>query len=405
MAAPGVVDLRSQTTMPGASRAASHRDLVTQMQGYLAREGMLGVKEPEGPTSTPVGHEPARTDTAAHEIPIDGEAQRDANGQFTKPTPPSHTTDGEEPSPTVAAPVTAVVDDPSGYARTLADLAGYFEVEPEQLTDTIEIEGHDGQPVSLTSVIAGYKEQPQAARYATERAGLEEHFRAQGAEQQTAHDAAIMENLKLSAILNERLGSALPSEERLRQLQVEDPSGYKQVMLNYYEGKDALTQAQAKIQDQMDSRTQKRETDHTAWLQREQAKCLEIFPELKDKETSRKVGLELRDFLSGVGLTDKDMSQLEDHRYLVLARMAFEGSKMKTKGREAIEQARERGLPIPKQRPSQRNPQRNATDDANQEFNELVGAMKNLSGTAQRRDNLKLAEQAMLVEMSNGRSQ
>jgi len=151
-------------------------------------------------------------------------------------------------------------------------------------------------------------------RLAEERKAFEAEAQATRAARQQHHDRlTALENV-LSSVVQE------PDWDTLRR---EDPASFPDTFAAWQIHKqklDGLRQEREQLEQKMraDADTQFKE-----YVKAEKAKLLEAIPDWKDSEKAKQDRAAIRDYANSIGFSDDDLSNVADHRALVVLRKAM----------------------------------------------------------------------------------
>ena len=157
------------------------------------------------------------------------------------------------------------------------------------------------------------------------------HKTAELAEQKRGHEA---EQQKLQEQWRQRFDSIQGLEDRLselvggsadlqRILDEEGTEAYTRAKIQHDVRQEALTHAKGERDKANQEAAQKQHGQIQAYLQGEQAKLAQSFPELSHPEKGPKIRTDMRTYLGGQGFSDGDIGGLIDHRMVLVVRDAM----------------------------------------------------------------------------------
>jgi hypothetical protein len=251
---------------------------------------------------------------------------------------------------------------------TLDSLADFFEVEPEEVLQNLEVEGLEGEMVSIGDALDGWRE---SERIFEDRAtSLEADHRTLLSSTQEASN----QHLQRVAILTKSLIDRIQVEysgERMAAARMENPEHYADLV----DGKNA---AEKLINDSigvMDQEGDKREAQSSADLHKIMAKqndlLLKARPEWKNPDTLNSALKAGTKYMLGNGWAQSDIDSIQDHRVLLMVDDAVKGARLR-RGSDGklVDKLRRRGLKQPtkglkaRSRRDQPNPKNRARDKA-----------------------------------------
>ena len=210
------------------------------------------------------------------------------------------------------------------------------EEQPEEALYTVRVDGEDVE-VTLDELSKGYSRQQDYTKKTQEIAEYRKHYeeaigiygdeiaQTQATRKQYVDALANMVQMEYGALQE----YANIDWERLK---VEDQDQYLLKRDEYREAESRMQQTQSQIQREQAAQQQEQEVQFKNVLQDEYTKLSNIIPQWKNEDFRRKVSSELRDFAIAKGFSEEEVSQLVDHRsiLILLEAKAFEdGQKSK----------------------------------------------------------------------------
>lgn len=198
------------------------------------------------------------------------------------------------------------------------------EAQPRKVP--VKIDGKDVE-VDEAELIKGYQRHADYTRKTQEVADQRKAFEARQAEINAAREQEV-------AHLNQTLGwiqSKLPQEPKYDQA---DPIGYVEAKARYDAELAEFRQAVVAVQTRQAELAKQQEQSLKAQIQAESAKLIEAIPEWKDEAKAKDDRKAVSDYLIGAGYSTDDLSNLSDHRAVVIARKAMLYDKLQSQKAE-----------------------------------------------------------------------
>ena len=204
------------------------------------------------------------------------------------------------------------------------------EVEDEDETEstvyTVKVNGQDVE-VSEDELIKGYSRQQD---YTQKTQQLAEYKRqmdaaAQGMQQEIA------QTQQMRAQYVDALSTAIDTNyAHLQQyanvdwetLKSQDKEEYLTKRDEYRQAQEGIQELQAKAQQAQQHQEREMQMQHQQVLQEEHAKMVSILPEWNNPDTQRAIAKSLSEFALGKGYTQEELSQLVDHRSILVLMQA-----------------------------------------------------------------------------------
>lgn len=250
------------------------------------------------------------------------------------------------------------------------------ESEPEEAQEeqkfTIKVDGKEIE-VTLDELKNGYQRQ---ADYTKKTMEVSEAKKAADAEiQQAMQERAEYAN-KLGYYA-QSLQAALQEQQQTNwaDLLENDPVEYLKQQRTYQDRQAALYQAQQEQQSLYQLQQQEQLNAYTNYLNNEQQQLIAKLPAWKDAEKAKAEKAEIKNFLKEQGFSDQDISQVADHRHVLLVRQAMNFAKLLKNAPDATKKVEK--APVKVERPG--NSDANPLDGRNK-------AMQRLSKTGRVED-------------------
>jgi len=204
------------------------------------------------------------------------------------------------------------------------------EVEDEDETEstvyTVKVNGQDVE-VSEDELIKGYSRQQD---YTQKTQQLAEYKRqmdaaAQGMQQEIA------QTQQMRAQYVDALSTAIDTNyAHLQQyanvdwetLKSQDREEYLTKRDDYRQAQEGIQELQAKAQQAQQQQQQEMQVQHQQMLQEEHSKMVSILPEWNDPDTQRAIAKTISEFALTKGYTQEELSQLVDHRSILVLMQA-----------------------------------------------------------------------------------
>jgi hypothetical protein len=254
---------------------------------------------------------PVEVDEPQHQETEPAASQRGADGKFQK-------ADGQKEAGTEEEP-----------SETGEEDEDYLELETED-PDTKE---KKAERYKVSEVFEGFRKSKELAaelESAKKAAPMPEHY-------ETALEETVGERTKYIEALQ---SWAMYNQPRMPSRDLVNPASPNYNPELYYQQAQAFdeTQAnQAKVKEEID-RVQKLNTEQqsklmNSRLMREQAKVMEVWPELKDKAVAQKVAADLEKMY---GVDSETLKSVTDHRFYALAKDALAHRAAQIAKKEAV---------------------------------------------------------------------
>lgn len=245
-------------------------------------------------------------------------------------------------------PAGADESDPGEPAEESEEQEGLSEPDEESdTTVTMELDGKEVE-IPLTELRDGYLRQQD---YTKKTQALAEERKAFSAEhaQTRATRVAYAERLSVVESALTEMAPPQPDWDRLRQ---EDPAEFAAQWAEHQRMRDDLQAVRAERSRLAAAEQEDQATALQEHLAGESQKLLVAFPDWSDAAKAAEGLRGLREYASGMGFTGEDLSNVHDHRLIVLLDKAAKYDALTTKGRD---QVREKRTSAPVLRPGTRN--------------------------------------------------
>lgn len=201
------------------------------------------------------------------------------------------------------------------------------EEEKEPSSYVVKVDGQDIE-VSLDELIKGYSRQSDYTKKTQEIA--EQRKEAQALIEQAQHEMYQTQQFRqqyidaASAVVQQQYGKLndLVNNTDWERLKVEDREEYLTKKSEVSDLQYSLQAEQERIQSAMEQAQYEQNEAQRKIAVQERQKLEAIIPEWKNQEFRQKIGKELTEFAVSQGFTKEEMSQLTDHRSLLILMQA-----------------------------------------------------------------------------------
>jgi len=200
------------------------------------------------------------------------------------------------------------------------------EDESESTVYTVKVNGQDVE-VSEQELINGYSRQQD---YTQKTQQLAEYKRQMDvAAQQMQQEVAQTQQMRAQYV--DALATAIDTNySSLQQyanvdwetLKSQDREEYLTKRDEYRQAQEGIQELQAKAQQAQHQQDQEMQAQHHQVLREEHAKMVSILPEWNDPNTQKAIAKTLSEFALGKGYTQEELSQLVDHRSILVLMQA-----------------------------------------------------------------------------------
>ena len=200
------------------------------------------------------------------------------------------------------------------------------EDEPESTVYTVKVNGQDVE-VSEDELIKGYSRQQD---YTQKTQQLAEYKRQiDGAAQQMQQEVAQTQQVRAQYV--DALATAIEGNyTHLQQfanvdwekLKTEDREEYLTKRDDYRQAQEQIEQLKSQAGQAQQQQQQEMQVQHQQVLQEEHAKMVSILPEWSDPDTQRAIAKTISEFALSKGYSQEELSQLVDHRSILVLMQA-----------------------------------------------------------------------------------
>lgn len=213
------------------------------------------------------------------------------------------------------------------------------DAEDDQPRYTLEVDGEEIE-VTLDEMRNGYLRQADYTRKTQAVAETRKEIEQAQAEaaQRREEYATRLEQVREAL---DSMGPAARTAEQWDKLRQQNPTEFAAEWADYQRHKEELAAVEAEQARVGEEAKAEQQEQMQAILAKEQERLLEAVPEWQDKEVAAKEKADLKQYLGETyGYSDQDLSQVYDHRLLVMARKARMYDALEEKGRPQIEEKR-----------------------------------------------------------------
>lgn len=259
---------------------------------------------------------------------------------------------------------------------SLEAIAEYFEVEPDEVLENLQVEAGDGSQVSIREALQRWHEAEDG--FESRVISMQEEFtKARNQVEQQATEAAQRLG-QLTVAMVQRMKRDY-SDDRMRQIREEDPDRYIQMIEERQALEADIEKAINAVGEVADRQQAQSQEEIRSLLQREHAALLKAKPAYRDKKVYSKAMREGVEYLKSIGFEDQDINSIMDHRMLLVISDAVEASKLrKSTDSKRIEALQRKGLKKPA--PGLRRQSRSGVENPNRKAKAAARAKLRKSG-------------------------
>lgn len=208
--------------------------------------------------------------------------------------------------------------------RRLKELAAKLEEDPDllyQLMVDTKIDGVDGE-VTIEEMRKSYQTQGHVNRKSMELSREREALVKEHSEKMKALDTRLAETDEILKFAGEQL-MADYANVNWNELRATDPVQYNATWIDAQRRAQDLKQRFDKLGQAKAEREAQRAKEAEAYVQSESLKLLDAVPEWRKAAVRDKQAGEMTEYAKASGFTDAELSQLVDHRHVVILRKAM----------------------------------------------------------------------------------
>lgn len=217
---------------------------------------------------------------------------------------------------------------------TFADLASAFDIPEEDLLDHLQVDGVDGEKVSLRVALDGYRQGP------SQDAVIVAEVERLTADRRKALEDGVASLAQATARILDRIESRKLPPQDLERIKAENPSQYIQIIDQYQADEMAARQAIERLNEATKQREAEMEAAHEKHVQEQARLLLKMKPEWRDEEAAKKATTEIHSYLREVGASEDDINGLVDARAIQTVWEAAQYRKLQKKKPAALKRLR-----------------------------------------------------------------
>jgi len=255
-------------------------------------------------------------------------------------------------SPEVVDP--SLLPGEDGVLHTTAQVAHELRVSEDQFFTDISVPDSDGTLTPLVDVLNTWRANPDAIAVAAQRDTLEDEFLTRQTEAGQMHDEALARTGRLIQFLATEAAGSQVSQYDMDRMRAEDPAAYNAERTRQGDAEQRLNQARADFQAQGQERVRQQESENEARRTIESRKVNKLWPEYGNPVTRPAVQAQMQTYLSTHGYSRDEIAGLMDSRQFGVIKDAMAFRAMEKEGKQAILDAQQKGVPLPKAAPTAR---------------------------------------------------
>jgi len=226
-----------------------------------------------------------------------------------------------------------------GDPLTLAELAGQFEVDVDQLAANVTVEGPDGVAVPLATVLTEYANQPAATAAAEQFDARRLELDSSHSDRMTSLDAELNRATGLVQVLIKEVQGAQPDWDTMRRDL--DPDEFLRRKENWLARDEKIRQALDQLGNHADARDEDTNSRLKSQASAEMVKLQRVMPAWRNQERATSAMSEMKTYLKDVrGFEDSEIDLIIDHRHVMVIWDAMHGHKAKGARPKALERIR-----------------------------------------------------------------
>jgi hypothetical protein len=223
---------------------------------------------------------------------------------------------------------------------SLDELAGEFDVEPDEFAANVTVEGPDGEPVTLAHAIKEYQNQPAATAAAAEFDARRQELDQAHTERVAQADGELNKATRLVQVLMDDL-KADDQQDWARLRRDLPPDEYLARRERHMNRDRLLQQSLAQLEQAADGRDKQVDSRKGEIAREEATKLHREMPAWRDPKRSKAAMTQMRNYLTKTrGFSDEDVDSVLDHRMVLVVWDALKGSKMKAPTSTALQRIR-----------------------------------------------------------------
>lgn len=217
--------------------------------------------------------------------------------------------------------------------KTLKELSERLGMEYDQLLDSIaadtKIDGEEGR-VSLSKLLKSYQLEGHLNRKSMELAEAKKAFEQEANTRKQQFDEGL-DQLRQSLTLGNQLLQGEYSQIDWTALEKGDPVQYLSLRTKFEDRQRQLLQGFQFLQQEDAKRSETSQKEFAKYLEDEGKKLINAVPEWADAKTKSKETATIKQYLKSQGFDDAEISQVYDHRLVLVVRDAMRYRELKSK--------------------------------------------------------------------------
>ena len=217
--------------------------------------------------------------------------------------------------------------------KTLKELSERLGMEYDQLLDSIaadtKIDGEEGR-VPLSKLLKSYQLEGHLNRKSMELAEAKKAFEQEAQTRKQQFDEGL-DQLRQSLTLGNQLLQGEYSQVDWASLEKSDPVQYLSLRTKFEDRQRQLLQGFQFLQQEDAKRSETGQKEFAKYIEDEGKKLVNAVPEWTDSKTKTKETQGIKEYLKSQGFSDADVSQVYDHRLVLVARDAMRYRELKAK--------------------------------------------------------------------------
>lgn len=293
---------------------------VAKAESHFDNLWSAGAFNPDGKPDPAQGQTATVTDPAQTHPPV---------SQAAQPTP------DHDVKPEVAADATAEPDEGPEYVN-LEDYLQKANVAADsfyELPVTVKVDGKTSQ-VKLSDVLRAYQTDQHVTQKSQALADQQRAFEAATAQKQQALETQLTQAKALGDLAHQQLLAEFQGVDWNR-LRTEDPARWAVANQDFQNRANAIQNHLTQVQAQQQQIAQEAQKQLPQRLAAERDKMLDAVPEWRDQTKFQAARTELSSYARNRGFSDAEISNIFDHRFMLVLRDASQFAQLQAKGSTA----------------------------------------------------------------------
>lgn len=301
--------------MPEATHEGASQSIHDRLTAVLDAD-----EATQDPKAKPETKQQEKTETQESEVTVEANAETEDQPTETESEADAEST--EEKTKEVTEP-----------PKTLRELAERMGMEYDQLLDSInadtKIDGEDGK-VPLSKLLKSYQLEGHLNRKSMELSEAKKAFEQEAQTRKQQFDEGL-EQLRQSLTLGNQLLQGEYAQIDWASLEKSDPVQYLSLRTKFEDRQRQLLQGFQFLQQEDAKRSETSQKEFAKYIEDEGKKLVNAVPEWADSKTKTKETQGIKEYLKSQGFNDADVSQVYDHRLVLVARDAMRYRELKAK--------------------------------------------------------------------------